>query len=135
MTYFHSFKEGLGLSSNNKAKLLALQVVLQLAFNLGIQNLHIFGDSLLVIEWMEKGKNVHNIFLWPLYDELMVIALSFQEICFQHLYRERNGVADTLSKESIQLTPSTWKMWHQVVKIMIDLDLSTMVLLGLVGGF
>ena len=56
-------------------------------------------------------------------------------MCFQHIYREKNGVADTLSKESIQLTPSTWKTWHQVVKIMIDLDLSPMVLLGLVGGF
>ena len=74
---FHSFKEGLVLSSNNKVELLALQLVLELDFNLGIQKLHIFGDSLLVIEWMEKEKNVHNIFLCPLYDELMVIALTF----------------------------------------------------------
>ena len=59
--HFHSFKEGLGLSSNKKAKTLELQVVLQLAFNLGIQKLHIFGDSLLVIEWMENDKNVRNI--------------------------------------------------------------------------
>ena len=126
--YFHSFKEGLGLSSNNKAKLLALQVVLQLAFNFGIQKLHIFGYSLLVIEWIEKGKNVHNIFLWPLYDELMVIALSFQDMCFQHIYREMNGVEDPLSNESLQLTPSNWKTWHQVVEIMIDFDLCPMAL-------
>ena len=109
---FDSFKEGLGLSSNNKADLIALQLVLELAFNLGIQKLHIFGDSLLIIEWMENEKNVHNISLWPLYDELMVLELSFQEMCFQHLYRERNGFADTLSKESLQLTPNNQETWH-----------------------
>ena len=58
---FYSFKEGLGLSSNNKPELITLQLVLELAFNLGIQKLHIFGDSLLVIEWMENDKNVRNI--------------------------------------------------------------------------
>ena len=97
--------------------------MLQLAFNLGIQKLHIFGDSLLVIGWMEKENNVHNIFLCPLHDELIVIALSFQDMCFQHIYRERNGVADPLSKESLQINPFNWKTWHQVVEIMIDFDL------------
>ena len=75
-----------------------------------------------------KGKNVRNIFLCPLYDELMVIALSFQDMCFQHIYREKNGVADTLSKESIQLNPTNWNTWHQVVEIMIDFDLCPMAL-------
>ena len=102
--------------------------MLELDFNLRIQKLHIFGDSLLVIECMENDKNVHNISLWPLYDELMVLELSFQEMCFQHLYRERNGVADTLSKESVQLTPNNRKTWHQVVEIMIDFDLCPMAL-------
>ena len=102
--------------------------MLQLDFNLGIQKLYIFGDSLLVIEWVEKEKNVHNIFLCPLYVELMVIALSFQDMCFPHIYREMNGVADTLSKESLQLNPTNWNTWHQVVEIMIDFDLCPMAL-------
>ena len=125
---FHGFKERLGLSSNKKVELLALKLLLQLVFNLGIQKLHIFGDSLLVIERMEKEKNVHNIFLCPLYDELMVIEISFQDMCFQHICRERNGVANTLSKEILQLNPTNWNTWHQVVEIMIDFDLCPMAL-------
>ena len=101
--------------------------MLQLVFNLGIQKLHIFGDSLLVIEWVEKEKNVHNNFLWQLYDELMVLALYFEEMSFQHLYREMNGIANTLSKEILQLTPSNWITWHQVVEIVIYFDLRPMV--------
>ena len=124
---FHGFKERLGLSSNKKVELLALKLLLQLVFNLGIQKLHIFGDSLLVIERMEKEKNVHNIFLWQLYDELMVLALYFEEMSFQHLYREMNGIANTLSKEILQLTPSNWITWHQVVEIVIYFDLRPMV--------
>ena len=58
----------------------------------------------------------------------MVLEISFQEMCFQHPFRERNGVADTLSKESVQLTPNNRKTWHQVVEIMIDFDMCPMVL-------
>ena len=82
----------------------------------------------LLLNGWKKEKNVHNIFLCPLYDELMVIALSFHDMCFKHMYRERNGVADALSKESLQITPSNWKTWHHVVEIMIDFDMCPMAL-------
>jgi hypothetical protein len=47
-----SFKAGIGQESNNYCELMELKLILQLAQEHGVSQLQIFGDSLLVIQWL-----------------------------------------------------------------------------------
>ena len=47
-----SFKAGLGHGTNNYAELLGLKLLLKLALENNITNLQVFGDSQLVINWV-----------------------------------------------------------------------------------
>ena len=47
--HYFSFKAGLGFGTNNFVELLGLKLLLTLALEKHISKLHIFGDSLLVI--------------------------------------------------------------------------------------
>jgi ribonuclease HI len=47
-----AFKAGIGQETNNYCELMALKLTLQLAQEYGVTQLQIFGDSLLVIQWI-----------------------------------------------------------------------------------
>jgi ribonuclease HI len=98
-SHFFNLKWGLGQGSNNFAEILALKLLLTFASEKEISNLQIFGDSMLVINWLWKSQQCHNIILSPILDEVFTIANIFTNLSFQHVYRERNVKADSLSKE------------------------------------
>ena len=100
-----SFKRGLGPGSNNFAKLLTLKLLLLFAGEKGITTLHIFFDSLNVINWVRKTQVCHNIHLLALLEENFRCMDSFDSLLFRHVYRKYNVEADKLSKEGLQLAP------------------------------
>lgn len=91
-------KAGLGRGSNNFAELMALKLSLILAAERGVSRLQVFGDSLLVRNWMNGRNQLENLLLQPVLDELLAIKSSLTEVTLKHIYRERNRLADELSK-------------------------------------
>ena len=106
--YFH-FSAGLGKGSNNYAELMSLGLLLLFSLEQGCLSLQVFGDSMLVIEWEKETVQCHVMILLPILEEVFRIKQHFNYISFTHVYRERNGVADQLSKEATQ--------WHLVFGI------------------
>jgi len=98
----HSFKfvAGLGGGTNNYAELMALKLLLLLAVEKGCRTLQVFGDSMLVIGWAQAMIRCGVMRLIPILEEVHMLTLYFDSICFNHVYRERNHLADNLSKEA-----------------------------------
>jgi ribonuclease HI len=59
------FKEKLGPSSNNHAKLLALRFLLNIVINKGVQQLQVFEVSSFVINLMKGELHIQNVSLKP----------------------------------------------------------------------
>lgn len=53
---------------------------------------------MVAIKWMQGVRNLENILLRPIYDEIPHFFLRFNSISFFHAYGKRNGDADALSK-------------------------------------
>ena len=66
-----------------------------------IDHLLVKGDSQLVIKQMQGEYNVNSIKLVDLYQSAKKLACSFIDIEFQHVHREANKRADTLSNEGL----------------------------------
>jgi hypothetical protein len=52
---------------------------------------------------MSEQVQIQNIGLLAIAEQLKLIARTFQDIRFTHIYREHNQVADKLSKEGLDL--------------------------------
>jgi ribonuclease HI len=111
LTQNHYFKisMGLGPGTNNRAELMALKLLLLFVVDKNISSLQIFGDSLLVISWIQKTQRCHNILLAPLIEEIFRILIAFDTYSIRHVYRERNREADALSKQGLQIAMGQWE--------------------------
>jgi ribonuclease HI len=65
-SHFIKFKVGLGTGMNISVELFALRSLLKLAIEKGIDKMQVFGDSLLVINWMRGDSQIQNVTLGPL---------------------------------------------------------------------
>ena len=109
--YFH-IVAGLGRGSNNYAELMSLRLLMLFALEQGFRSLQIFGDSMLVIDWAMEIHQCHVMVLLPILEEVIRLKQSFTQITFSHVYRERNVMADQLSKEATQqhLDFGSWRI-------------------------
>ena len=96
---FFPVEWGLGLGTNNKAELSALYMLLTFTNDKGLQSLQVFGDYMLVINWIHNTHRCHNLQLLPIMEEVAQLKSIFNLITFRHIYREQNAVADHCSKE------------------------------------
>ena len=103
---------GLGEGTNNYAELLSLKLLLQFALEKGCRNLQIFGDSLIIINWVNKVQHCRTLSLFTLYEKVTRLWTSFDHISCYHVYREWNAVADRLSKEGVGMAFGTWKFFE-----------------------
>jgi hypothetical protein len=72
--------------------------------NHNIDSLQIYGDSKLVIDWMTDAKVVKDLELLNIGATLKEVSATFQDISFNHIYRENNSEVDHLSKDALSLT-------------------------------
>jgi ribonuclease HI len=115
VSYKHSFlhtQNGARFDTNNFAKLMSLKLLLLFSLEKDVHTIQLFGDSLLVINWIHKSQRCHNIILSPLFKEVFIILASFDNYSFLHVYREHNREADSLSKEGLQMADGTWMIWE-----------------------
>ena len=85
-------------------------MLLIFAHEKGLQWLQIFGDSMIVINWMNNAQRCHNILLTPIPEEVFQLKSTFELITFRHIYRERNTEADRCSKEAAGPLQPSWEI-------------------------
>ena len=84
-------------TTNNEAEYSGLIMGLEKALDLGIKELAVEGDSLLVIKQMNGEFKVKSENLYTLYSSAKELEKKFDSITFNHIYRSSNKRADELS--------------------------------------
>jgi ribonuclease HI len=85
-----SFKLGLKQGTNNKVELLETTYLLITTLEKGVSNNDLYGDSRVVIGWLQRTTKVHNIHLNPRVALDQDIALRFANHSFNHVYEALN---------------------------------------------
>jgi len=96
----YSESKFLGKQTNNFAEYSGLLLGLKKAKEMGIHDLNVYGDSMLVIKQMNGEYKVKATGLLTLYN-LAKEYSSNMKITFQHIYRDKNKRADELANNSI----------------------------------
>lgn len=84
----------LGITTNNQAEYQALKQGLEQAIQLGCKKIHVYMDSMLVVNQMTGIFKVKNRDLWPIHDAAKQLAAQFKHITFTHIPRSLNKEAD-----------------------------------------
>lgn len=84
----------LGITTNNQAEYQALKFGLEAALRLQARSVHVYMDSMLVVNQMKKIFKVKNRDLWPIHDAIQQLLPKFEKITFDHVPRELNKLAD-----------------------------------------
>lgn len=88
--------------TNNYAEYMGLIMGLNKAIELNIKNLHVEGDSMLIIKQMTGKNKVNSPNLIELNKLAMKLKSNFENITFEHIYRDKNTRADELCNEAIK---------------------------------
>jgi ribonuclease HI len=85
-------------TSNNVAEYEALIHGLNIAMSLSIKKLMVYGDSLVVINQINKDWDCSADSMGKYYVAVRKLEDKFEGLEFHHVERERNAAADALSK-------------------------------------
>jgi ribonuclease HI len=85
----------LGVTTNNQAEYTALKLALEECRHMGIEEINVYMDSLLVVNQLKGIFKVKNRDLWPLHDSIKKLANNFKKITYSHVPREFNKLADS----------------------------------------
>ncbi|HEY8999413.1 MAG TPA: reverse transcriptase-like protein [Candidatus Saccharimonadales bacterium] len=99
----------LGITTNNQAEYQALKLALEEALRLGARDVHVYMDSLLVVNQMLGIFKVKNRDLWPIHDAIEAIKPRFHRISFTHVPRELNKLADAAVNEALDAAEKAQK--------------------------
>jgi len=84
----------LGVTTNNLAEYHSLKGGLEAAVAMGAKIVHVYMDSLLVINQMKGIYKIKNPELIPVHQAVRALLPSFQQVQFTHVPREYNRLAD-----------------------------------------
>jgi ribonuclease HI len=84
----------LGVTTNNVAEYTALKLGLEVCLAMGVREVHVYLDSLLVVNQMKGIFKVRNRDLWPIHDAIKKLLPQFEQVSFKHVPREFNKLAD-----------------------------------------
>jgi ribonuclease HI/pterin-4a-carbinolamine dehydratase len=90
-------KEGkyLGVTTNNQAEYQALKFGLEHALrDFHAHEVHVYMDSMLVINQMKNIFKIKNRDLWPIHNACVELTKKFRKVSFDHVPRELNKLAD-----------------------------------------
>ncbi len=91
----------LGITTNNQAEYQALRFALEEAQKIGAREVHVYLDSLLVINQMKGIFKVRNRDLWPIHEAIKEQVKNFKKVNFTHVPRELNKLADAEVNETL----------------------------------
>jgi len=84
----------LGVTTNNQAEYTSLKLALEECLKMGVREVEVYMDSLLVVNQLKGTFKVRNRDLWPIHDAIKQLAAKFEHISFSHVPREFNKLAD-----------------------------------------
>jgi len=85
----------LGVTTNNQAEYQALKLGMERAlYDYHARQLHVYMDSMLVINQMKNIFKIKNRELWPVHNVCVELAKKFDKVTFDHVPRELNKLAD-----------------------------------------
>jgi ribonuclease HI len=84
----------LGVTTNNVAEYTALKLGLEACLKMDVREVHVYMDSLLVVNQMKGIFKIKNRDLWPIHDAIKQLLPSFEQVSFKHVPREFNKLAD-----------------------------------------
>jgi ribonuclease HI/pterin-4a-carbinolamine dehydratase len=90
----HQSGEYLGITTNNQAEYQAVKLGLEKALSVGVVEVDVFLDSLLVVNQMKGIFKVKNRDLWPIHESIKELTVKFKKVTFTHVPREFNTLAD-----------------------------------------
>jgi len=90
-------------NTNNEAEYMGLIIGLEEAINIGVEDLYVEGDSLLVIKQMKGLYKVKAENLYKLYEKAKKLEKQFTSVSYNHVYRDKNKRADELSNMALNL--------------------------------
>ncbi|HSX07962.1 MAG TPA: reverse transcriptase-like protein [Candidatus Saccharimonadales bacterium] len=102
----------LGVTTNNQAEYQALKFALEEAQKLGAQTLHVYMDSLLVVNQMLGIFKVKNRDLWPIHDAVKKLAAQFKRVTYTQVPREFNKAADSMVNDALDAAAETGQNDH-----------------------
>lgn len=84
----------LGVTTNNLAEYHSLKGGLEAAVAMGARIVHVYMDSLLVVNQMKGIYKIKNPELMPVHQAVRALLPSFEQVQFTHVPREYNRLAD-----------------------------------------
>jgi ribonuclease HI len=91
----------LGITTNNQAEYQALKSGLEEVSRMGVKEVHVYMDSLLVVNQMRGSFKVRNRDLWPIHNSIKDLARQFAKITYTHVPRAMNKIADSAVNEAL----------------------------------
>ena len=91
----------LGITTNNQAEYHSLKGGVEEAVRHKIKTLHVYMDSLLVVNQMKGIYRIKNRDLWPIHHAIKEMLPNFEKVTFQHIPREMNKLADSIVNETL----------------------------------
>lgn len=91
----------LGITTNNQAEYQALKSGLEEALRMRVQIVHVYMDSLLVVNQMLGIFKVKNRDLWPIHMAIKDLTAEFKKVTFTHVPRNLNKIADAAVNEAL----------------------------------
>jgi hypothetical protein len=97
-----------------------------LAARFNIEALQIFGDSKIIIDWLNRRGKLQVVSLLGWKDRIRELQKFFRDISFSHIYRDQNKDVDLLSKIALQkqegkITYNHWVDGHEGPTLFLNL--------------
>ena len=90
-----------GHGMNTKRELLSLWILLRLCSHLGLDDIHVYEDSQIIVEWAQGIIQVHILSLNQWLIRVRKLINNFIKLDISHIYREQTSDADFLSKAAL----------------------------------
>tara|TARA_B100001093_G_scaffold519617_1_gene609481 strand:+ start:3619 stop:4023 length:405 start_codon:yes stop_codon:yes gene_type:complete len=87
--------------NSNYAEYQALISALKFALSLNIKYLQVEGDAKIVIDQIKELCHTKSPTVQPLLKEVNQLKSEFNEIDFEHIYRQKNIYADSLANQAL----------------------------------
>ncbi len=100
-TILAKFSECIGTATNNIAEYKAVIKVLDLASEFTNKKVMILSDSELLVRQLNRIYRIRHKNLKPLFLELKKFEALYEEVCYNHIPREQNSVADSLANNAL----------------------------------
>jgi len=86
----------LGQNDSGMAEYMGVELALEKAIELGIKNVELRSDSLMVVNQLNGLFSVKNHEFWSIHERIIHLISQFHHINFRHIHREYNRMTDSL---------------------------------------